>query len=145
MDKKIQVLFLCSGNSARSQMAEAILRRTGGERFEVFSAGIEPKGIHPYTIEVMQESGYDLSMQRSKSLEEYLGKKTFDYLITVCDDADKKCPFFPGIGTRLHWGFEDPAAFQGSPEMKIAKFREIRDHITEKIQVWITEMGINPA
>jgi arsenate reductase len=143
MNQKVKVLFLCSGNSARSKIA--ILRKMGSERFEVFSAGIEPKGIHPYTIEVMEEIGYDLSAHRSKSLDEYLGKKTFDYLITVCSDAYRKCPFFPGVGTRLHWGFEDPAASQGSPEKKIAKFREIRDQITEKIQSWITELGFNPG
>ena len=145
MQKKIIVLFLCSGNSARSQMAEAILRKSAGDRFEIYSAGLEPKGIHPLTVEVMQEAGYDLSAHTSKALAEYIGKKNFDYLITVCGDADKKCPFFPGMGKRLHWGFEDPAAFEGSPQEKTAKFREIRDLIAQKIQSWAAQVGINPS
>jgi arsenate reductase len=144
MGKKMRVLFLCSGNSARSQMAEAILRKFAGDRFEVFSAGIEPKGIHPLTLEVMQEAGYDLSAHTSKPLSDYIGKKNFDYLITVCSDADKQCPHFPGMGTRMHWGFEDPAAFEGSQQEKTAKFRDIRDQITDRIRSWLGELGVNP-
>lgn len=143
MLNKIKVLFLCSGNSARSQMAEAVLRKSAGGRYEVYSAGLEPKGIHPLTLEVMQEAGYDLSAHTSKPLSDYIGKIHFDFLITVCGDADKKCPFFPGMGKRLHWGFEDPAAFQGSPQEQVEKFREIRDKISARIQTWLAEMDIN--
>lgn len=143
MEKKMRVLFLCSGNSARSQMAEAVLSKSAGDRYEVYSAGLEPKGIHPLTLEVMQEAGYDLSAHTSKPLSDYIGKIHFDFLITVCGDADKKCPFFPGMGKRLHWGFEDPAAFQGSPQEQVEKFREIRDKISARIQTLLAEMDIN--
>jgi len=111
---KTKVLFLCTGNSARSQMAEAFLRRYGGDRFEVYSAGLEPEEIHPLTRRVMAEAGYDLAGQRAKSLTEYMGREHFGYLITVCSDAEAACPIFPGMGTRLHWPFDDPAAVRGS-------------------------------
>jgi arsenate reductase len=129
-----KVLFLCSGNSARSQMAEALLRRLGGDSYEAFSAGLNPSKINPLTRQVMGEIGYDLEGQRSKSLEEYLGRQSFDYLITVCDHADQNCPFFPGGGERLHWSFEDPAAFEGGQEAKLQKFREVRDLIEKRIR-----------
>ena len=107
---KIRVLFLCSTNSARSQMAEAFLRSYAGDRFEAHSAGIEPKEIHPLTKKVMDEIGIDISGQYSKSLKDYMGKIHFGYLITVCDEADKKCPTtFPGMGQRLRWSLEDPS------------------------------------
>ncbi|MGE5221279.1 MAG: arsenate reductase ArsC [Omnitrophica WOR_2 bacterium] len=137
-----KVLFLCTGNSARSQMAEAFLRKYAGDVFAVYSAGLEPKGINPYTIQVMEEIGVDLKGQRSKSLDEYRGKMQFDYMITVCDNADQNCPFFPGMGTRLHWSFEDPAACLGTPEEKLAQFRQVRDQIDHRIQAWLEEMGI---
>jgi arsenate reductase len=136
-----KVLFLCTGNSARSQMAEAILRRYGGDRFEVFSAGLEPKGINPLTIQAMKAKGYDLSGQRSKYLDEYAGKVQFDYLITVCGNAEEKCPYFPGMGTRLHWPFDDPAAVQGSEEEKLSAFSKTRDALEAKIQSWLDEEG----
>ena len=136
---KIKILFLCTGNSARSQMAEAWLREIASARFEVFSAGLEPHGVNPFTIKVMEETGYDMSEHRSKHLEEYIGKIDFDYLITVCGNADERCPVFPGMGTRLHWPFEDPAAVEGSDEQKLAFFRKIRDQIKEKIQTWLEE------
>jgi arsenate reductase len=129
-----KVLFLCTGNSARSQMAEALLRRLGGDSYEAFSAGLNPSKINPLTRQVMGEIGYDLEGQRSKSLEEYLGRQSFDYLITVCDHADQNCPFFPGGGERLHWSFEDPAAFEGGQEAKLQKFREVRDLIEKRIR-----------
>ncbi len=135
--QKTKVLFLCTGNSARSQMAEAFLRRYAGDRFEVYSAGMEPKGINPYTVRVMREIGLSLDGHRSKPLTEYMGKVDFDYLITVCSDADERCPFFPGMGQRLHWGFEDPAAFAGSEEETLSKFREVRDQIDERIRAWL--------
>jgi arsenate reductase len=133
-----RVLFLCTGNTARSQMAEAFLRKCGGAQFEVYSAGLEPKELNPLTVQVMQEAGVDISDQRSKNVGEYLGKVLFQYLITVCDDAEKNCPnIWPGISKREHWSFEDPAAFEGSPEEKLAKFREIRDQIEQKIRTWL--------
>jgi arsenate reductase len=133
------VLFLCTGNSARSQMAEAFLRKYGGEAFEAYSAGLEPKGINPYTRRVMQEIGLDLSGHRSKSVTEYMGKKFFGFLITVCDQAEKNCPTtFPGVGQRLHWSFEDPAAVVGSDADTLQKFREIRDHIEQRVKAWLS-------
>lgn len=140
---KIKVLFLCTGNSARSQIAEAWLRELDGERFAVFSAGLEPHSVNPFTIKVMEETGYDMSEHRSKHLEEYIGKMDFDYLITVCGNADERCPMFPGMGTRLHWPFEDPATVEGSDEQKLAFFRKIRDQIKEKIKTWLEEEDFN--
>lgn len=135
---KIRILFLCTGNSARSQMAEAFLRKYAGDRFEAHSAGLEPKGVNPLTIQVMDEVGVDISGYRSKGVDTYLGKVLFQYLVTVCDDADKNCPtVWPGVNKRLHWSFEDPAAFQGTDEEKLAKFRQVRDQIDEKIKEWI--------
>ena len=135
----LKVLFLCTGNSCRSQMAEAWLRELGGEAFEVYSAGLEPHGINPGTITVMNEAGVDLSGQSSKKLDEYIGKVEFDYLITVCGNADERCPYFPGMGTRMHWPFEDPAAFEGPEEEKLQVFRKVRDQIKTRIQEWIAE------
>ena len=135
---KQRVLFLCTGNSARSQMAEAFLRKYGGEHFEVHSAGLEPKGLNPYTVRVMDEVGIDVSGQKSKGIDTYLGKVLFQHLITVCDDAEKNCPtVWPGVNTRLHWSFEDPARFEGSEAEKLAKFREVRDLIETRIQEWV--------
>lgn len=140
---KTKVLFLCTGNSARSQMAEAILRRLAGDRFEAFSAGLEPKGINPYTRQVMEEVGIDLAGQRSKDVTEYLGKVNFGYLITVCDHAEKNCPTtFLGVSNRLHWSLEDPAAFQGSDEQTLAKFREVRDDIDRRMRAWLASQPI---
>ncbi|MBN2549391.1 MAG: arsenate reductase ArsC [Anaerolineales bacterium] len=134
----IRVLFLCTGNSARSQMAEAFLRQYGGEKYEVYSAGLIPKEIHPFTVRVMQEVGIDVSGQRSKGIQEYLGKLHFHYLITVCADAEKNCPtVWPGVNQRMHWGFEDPAAFEGGDEEKLAKFRQVRDLIEASIRAWL--------
>jgi arsenate reductase len=135
---KTSVLFLCTGNSARSQMAEAFLRKYGSDRFDAYSAGLEPQGINPYTVRVMREIGIDLDGQRSKDLIEYLGRQHFGYLITVCAHAEENCPkTFPGISQREHWDLEDPAAFQGADEAKLAKFREVRDEIDRRIQDWI--------
>jgi arsenate reductase len=136
MDKK-KVLFLCTGNSARSQMAEALLRKFAGNRFEVFSAGIEPHGVNPYTIRVLAEKDIDTTPLSSKSIDVYQGKMNFDYLITVCSNAEERCPYYPGVGTRIHWPFEDPDAANGSDEQKINKFRVIRDQIEDRILEWI--------
>ena len=137
---KPRILFLCTGNSARSQMAEAFLRKYAGDTYEPHSAGLEPKGVNPLTVRVMDEIGIDISGQTSKGIETYLGKTLFQYLITVCDDADKNCPtVWPGVNTRIHWSFEDPAAFEGSDHEKSAKFRHIRDQIKTQIESWIGE------
>ena len=138
---KTKVLFLCTGNSARSQMAEALLTKHGGNDFEVYSAGLEPAGVNPLTVLVMEEIGVDTSNHSSKSLAEYLGKVHFGYMITVCSNADEKCPaVFPGMGKRLHWPFDDPAALEGSDEEKLAKFRQVRDQIEKKIKAWLSEV-----
>jgi arsenate reductase len=119
---KTKVIFLCTGNSARSQMAEAFLRELAGDRFEVHSAGLEPKGINPYTVRVMDELGISLAGQSSKSVSEYLGKMHFSYLVTVCGHAEKNCPrIFLTQGKHIHWDFEDPAAFEGTEEEKKGK------------------------
>jgi len=139
---KQKILFLCTGNSARSQIAEAFLRKYGGERFEAHSAGLEPKGLNPLTVKVMDEVGIDVSGQKSKGVDEYLGKILFQYLITVCDDADKNCPtVWPGVNNRMHWSFQDPAAFEGTEDEKWAKFREVRDLIETRIKVWLSEQS----
>ena len=137
---KINVLFLCTGNSARSQMAEAFLRKYGEDQFDAYSAGTDPKGIHPNTERVMEEVGITLSNQHSKHLKEFMGKVHFGYLITMCDEAEKTCPTtFPGMGQRLRWSFEDPAAFEGSEAEKLEKFREVRDQIEQRIKAWLSE------
>lgn len=129
---KTKVLFLCSSNSARSQMAEAFLRRYGNDRFDAFSAGLEASEINLYTIKVMEEKGVKLEGQFSKNLDKYLNDQ-FDFLITVCSKAEEKCPFFPGVSVRLHWPLEDPAAVEGSDEEKLAVFRKVRNQIESKI------------
>ena len=119
-------------------MAEAFLRKYGNNDFEAFSAGLVPKGIHPLTVQVLEEVGLDLSQHTSKHIDEYLNKVDFSYLITVCDDADKNCPTIWLQGSkRMHWSFEDPAKFEGSPEEKLAKFRQVRDLIESKIKEWV--------
>ncbi len=121
-------------------MAEALLRKYGEDEFEAYSAGLEPKDINPYTNRVMEEVGVSLSGQYSKHVKEYLGKLHFGYLITVCDEAEQNCPTaFPGVSQRIRWSFEDPAAFVGSDEEKLAKFREVRDQIERRIKAWLEE------
>jgi len=136
---KEKVLFLCTGNSARSQIAEAFLKKWGGDRYDAYSAGTEPKGINPYTDRIMEEVGASLSGQYSKHIKAYMGKINFAYVITLCDEAKRSCPaIFLGIGQILHWSFEDPAAFTGSEDEKLAKFREVRDQIERKIKEWLS-------
>ena len=138
--EKPKVLFLCTHNAARSQMAEAFLKKYAGERFEIFSAGYQPKEINPLTRKVMAEKGFDLSGQYSKGVGEFLGKVAFQYLIIVCAEAEKTCPkCFPGVLVRLFWPFDDPAAVQGSEEERLAKFRAVRDQIEQRIQGWLQE------
>ena len=136
---KTRVLFICTGNSARSQMAEAFLRTYGGDRYEPFSAGLEPRAVNPLTVRVMQERGIDITSQRSKGLAEYLGRQHFGVLVTVCDRAEQECPIFPGVATRLHWSFADPAAAQGNEEQRLVRFREVRDQIEARVREWLRE------
>lgn len=139
MDKLV-VLFLCTGNSARSQMAEAFLRKHAGNRYEVISAGTEPKGINPLTVRIMDEIGVSLEGHRSKSLEEYLGKVRIHYAITVCENAEKSCPsVWPFCQERLSWPFDDPAACEGPEDARLEKFREVRDQIEVKVRQWIAD------
>lgn len=133
---KPRVLILCTGNSARSQMAEGLLRHEGGDRFEVFSAGTRPSQVRPEAIAVMAEIGLDISRHRSKSVDEFVGKD-LDFVITVCDNAKETCPVFPGSVKRLHWPFEDPAAVEGSGEVRKAAFRRVRDRIHGRIMVFL--------
>ena len=125
---KPKVLFLCTGNSARSQMAEGYLRSVAGERFDVMSAGIEPKGLNPLAVTAMREAGVDISRQRSKDVTEFLGMPV-QYVVTVCSNAREKCPVFPATVKFIHWDLDDPAAVQGTEEEKLAAFRKVRDEI----------------
>jgi len=129
---KTRVLFLCTGNSARSQMAEGYLRRAAGDRYEAMSAGIEPKGLNPLAVEAMREIGIDISQQKSKEVEELLGTNPA-YVVTVCDNAKEKCPLFPGSFKSVHWDLQDPAGAEGGQEEKLAVFRRVRDEIVTRI------------
>ncbi len=128
-----RVLFLCTHNSARSQMAEGLLRDMARDRFEAMSAGTEATHVRPLAVRAMEEIGVDISGQGSKTLERYLGEP-FDYVITVCDEANEACPFFPGAKNRLHWSFRDPSRATGSDEERLEVFREVRDEIRERIE-----------
>ncbi len=130
---KQRVLFLCTGNSARSQMAEGLLRHLAGDRYDVSSAGTHPVGLNPGAIAAMQELDIDISAQRSKSMEEFIGQ-TFDYVVTVCDRAKESCPRLPYTGRLVHWSFEDPAAASGSAEEQHHAFRTVRDQIKARIE-----------
>ncbi len=130
---KAKALFLCTGNSARSQMAEGYLRHVAGDRFEPLSAGVEPKGLNPLAIEAMLEIGIDISRQTSKGLDEFLGRE-IEYVITVCDNAKQRCPIFPHANKLLHWSLEDPAEATGLHDEKIAVFRRVRDEIERRIE-----------
>ncbi len=137
---KIKVLFICTSNSARSQIAEAFLRKYGGADVEAYSAGIEPRDIDPYTERVMEEVGINLSGHYSKHLREYMGKIHFAYVIILCEEAEKQCPTtFPGIVQRLYWAFEDPAAFIGPDGEKLVEFRKVRDQIEQRVKSWLSE------
>jgi arsenate reductase (thioredoxin) len=133
----IRVLFLCTGNSARSQMAEALLEQAGGEDFEVESAGTEPKGVNPYTIRVLDESGLDWSGARSKAASDFVGQH-WDYVITVCDRARQACPVFPGQYNTMHWGLEDPAEVEGTDEERLAAFRRTKVELAMRLRPFIT-------
>ena len=136
-ERPIRVLFVCTGNSARSVMAEALLRHHGGGRFEVYSAGTIPKGINPLTLRVLADAGIDASGARSKSVDEFLGQ-SFDYVVTVCDQARQVCPVFPGVHESLHWGYEDPAEATGTEEERLAVFRRVLIQIGERVRQFAT-------
>ncbi len=127
-----KVLFLCTGNSARSQMAEGYLRHAGTGRFEALSAGIEPKGLNPLAVEAMREIGIDISRQTSKDVVTLLGQH-IPYVVTVCDNAKERCPIFPGTWKFLHWSIDDPAEATGTHDERLAVFRRVRDQIIEQI------------
>lgn len=136
MSDRIRVLILCTGNSARSQMAEGLLRHDGGDAFAVASAGLEPSFVRPEAIEVMREAGIDITSYRSKSLDEFMDK-SFDYVITVCDNANQQCPTFPGRSERIHWSIEDPAAVRGNEADRLEAFRAARDKLRERLGEFI--------
>ncbi len=141
-----RVLFMCVHNSARSQMAEALLRELAPDRFEVFSAGFEPTAVDPLAVEAMAERGVDISAARAKGTGDFLGKVHFGYVITVCERAQQQCPTtFPGMGTRLHWPFDDPAAAEGDHEERLAVYREVRDRIEARIREWLTALDTQHA
>lgn len=135
MNRKSRVLILCTGNSARSQMAEGLLRHEAGDRFEVASAGVEPTRVRHEAIGVMREIGIDISDHSSKSVDEFTGQE-FDYVITVCDNANERCPIFPGSTERIHWSFDDPAVAEGDADTRLKVFRRVRDEIRERLRLF---------
>ena len=142
-----RVLFICVHNSARSQMAEAYLKRFGGDRFEVESAGLEPGTINPLVVEVMKEEGIDLTGKETNSVFEFFKEgRLYSYVITVCSkEAEERCPVFPGVNRRLHWPFEDPSRFQGSREERLEKTRAVRDQIKARILEFIVGAEESPG
>ena len=135
---KPSILIVCTGNSARSQMAEGFMKKYLEDDFDITSAGLDPRPINPLAVQVMREVGIDISQHASKDIKRFLGQH-FTYLITVCSNAEARCPIFPGVIYRLFWPFDDPAAFDGTAEAKLTKFREIRNQIDEKIRSWMME------
>ncbi|THJ18638.1 MAG: arsenate reductase ArsC [Nitrospira sp. CG24B] len=134
---KQRVLFLCTGNSARSQMAEGLLRHLAGDRFDALSAGTHPVSLNPGAVAAMRELGIDISAQRSKRMDEFVDQ-AFDYVITVCDRAKESCPRWPHTGRLLHWSFDDPAVVTGSPEQQRQAFRTVRDHIKAHLEEFLS-------
>jgi arsenate reductase len=138
----MRVLFLCTHNSSRSQMAEGLLRARGGAAYEVFSAGTQPRVVHPLAIQAMRELGIDIGDHRAKSLEEFRDQAPMDLVVTVCDEAAEACPFFPNARHQVHWGFPDPSQVQGTEEERLAAFRHIRDLIAVRLNQFL---GLYPA
>lgn len=138
---KQRLLILCTGNSARSQMAEGLARRIAGDRFEVFSAGTKPSSVNPLAIQAMAQIGIDISHHRSKHLNEFLSQP-FDFVLTVCDDAAEACPVFPGPAQRLHWSFPDPAAATGNEAQRLQKFQEVRDAFAAMFTEWVNAQRV---
>lgn len=144
-ERKSRILFLCTGNSARSQMAEGLLRHHAGDRLEAYSAGLDPKDVNPLAVRAMSEIGIDISGQRSKSLSEHMGRMHFSFVITLCSNAERSCPaVFPGMGRRLHWDLEDPSAAAGTDEERLEVFRRVRDEIAQRIIRFIPEGAGGP-
>jgi arsenate reductase (thioredoxin) len=141
MMKEGNVLILCTGNSCRSQMAEGLLRELAGDRFHVYSAGTDPaERVHPLAIQAMADRGIDISRQRPKGINDYLGRLTVRHLIIVCQSANASCPLtFPGAVKRLFWPMEDPAEFVGSEADKLERFRDVRDQIEDRLRTWLKE------
>ena len=136
MNERKRVLILCTGNSARSQMAEGLLRNLAGDRFEVASAGVAPTQVRPEAITAMRELGIDISQHRSKSVDEFVDQD-FDYVITVCDNANEQCPVFPAKTKRIHWSFADPAAARGDEQSRLQVFRQVRDEILAQLRLFV--------
>ncbi len=149
MQKKQNVLFLCTGNSCRSQMAEGLLRHLAGERFEALSAGLEPGNeVHPLAIQVMQEIGIDISSQQPKAVDVFLGKTMIHYLLIVCNKAQSTCPrIWPGLPDekRYYWPVDDPASISGTTEEQLVVFREVRDELQQKITSWLNEVSLSAS
>ncbi|HXH51276.1 MAG TPA: arsenate reductase ArsC [Terriglobia bacterium] len=139
----MRVLILCTANSARSQMAEGLLRQEAGPSCEVFSAGTKPTNVRPEAIAVMREAGIDISGHHSKSVEDFLAQD-FDYVITVCDNARETCPVFPAQTRRIHWSIEDPAANDGSEEERLGAFRHARDELRKRLRAFVREQATHP-
>jgi len=138
MERRRNVLFLCTGNSARSQMAEGLLRHLAGDRYSAYSAGLEPKDVHPLTRRVMGEAGIDIDGQYAKAIDVFLGKQSFRTVIIVCAAAAENCPrIYPWAGEVVRWAFEDPAAAEGSEDERLAVFRRVRDEIRSKLETWL--------
>ena len=146
MSSRKRVLILCTGNSARSQMAEGLLRHIAGDRFDVASAGVSPTHVRPEAITAMRDIGIDISHHNSKSVDTF-SRQEFDYVITVCDNAKEQCPIFPGKTKRIHWSFADPAAAEGDDEMRLAVFRKVRDEILQRLRLFVeaTTFSGDPA
>ena len=140
-----KVLFLSSANSVRSQMAEGFVRTLAGDAFEAFSAGSAPRELHPLAVAAMAELGIDIADQRPKSVQEFMGTARFEFLITVCDRDEKDCPMFPGVGAREYWPFDDPAKVEGSPQERLAAFRDVRDEIEARVRRWLVERRYKPV
>jgi arsenate reductase len=136
MTDRKRVLILCTGNSARSQMAEGLLRHLAGDQFEVMSAGVSPTQVKPEAITAMREIGIDISSQRSKSVDQFSNEQ-FDYVITVCDNANEQCPIFPGNTERIHWSFDDPATAEGDEDARLIVFRRVRDEILHRLRLFV--------
>ena len=140
----VRVIFVCTGNSARSIMAEALLRHHGGDRFEVDSAGTDPRGINPLTLRVLADAGMDASHLRSESVDSFL-ERSFDYVVTVCDQAREACPVFPGARSALHWALEDPAAIEGTERDRLAAFQHVFAELTDRVRRFVEDLERQPA
>ncbi|MCA9395059.1 MAG: arsenate reductase ArsC [Candidatus Omnitrophica bacterium] len=140
---KTKVLFVCIHNSARSQMAEELLRKIGGDNFEVESAGLEPGTLNPFVIEALKEKGIDITGKKTQAVFDlFKAGRNYHYVIAVCDGASaEKCPIFPGLYERIHWSFTDPSQFDGTPEQKLEKVRAVRDEIEDKLIEWLAELS----